>query len=163
MTILVADALLLSLACAAHMVIWRIHQPRCQIVALVLIFAATPLLAMLPGHFWLAKFTAWQTVQWLLLYASSACVYIILYSLIEGGSPSLLIIDIVARCGNEGCKEDEIRQRFGSDDIARRIALLMQSGMIAHRNDMYHLTSKGRGWSLVFEHAARIIGLRMGG
>jgi|GEM_PF-1374743 len=164
-----AGLALLMLPFIVHVIAWRIHPPKRSIRALLRIFAATPLVAAaiyfaikpLPI---LTDASLADTVRILLFYGSCSLVYVVLYSAIEGQSPSLAIVSHVASCGSAGCGETDFADHIIDDEsIGARIAAMTAAKMIVVSDGKCTLTPAGRRWAALFEFAGGIFRLPLGG
>jgi hypothetical protein len=160
---------LLMLAFVAHVIAWRIRLPRRPIHALLCIFAATPLVAVLiclaiePLPV-LTDVSLADASRILLFYVSCSLVYAVLYSAIESRSPSLAIVSHVASRGSAGCAEADIADHIIDDQsISGRIAAMKAGGMIVASDGKCTLTPSGRLWAALFEFASTIFRLPLGG
>ena len=154
------------LAFFVHIVAWRVRLPKRSIRALLCIFAATPLVVVVPIYFAIEPaFTdASDAVRILLFYVSCALVYVVLYSAIESKSPSLAIVSYLASCGRAGCAEADFADHVTDDEgISTRIAAMTAAQMIVVSNGQCTLTPAGRRWAKLFELASAIFRLPLGG
>jgi hypothetical protein len=169
MRLFLAGLALLMLAFIVHVIIWRVHQPRRSIRALLCLFAATPLVAV-PIYFAVGPLliitdpSLADAVRILLFYVSCSLVYVVLYSAIESQSPSLAIVSYVASCGGAGCAEADFANHIIDDDsIGTRIAGMEAAEMIVISDGKCTLTPAGRLWAVLFESAGNIFRLPLGG
>ena len=154
----VDGVVLLGVAFLVHLLAGH-RLPRSHTTALLGIFTLTPVVAYL-----LAKPSmTWEIVQIGLFYMSCALVYIIAYSLIEEESPSLWIVTYVEKTPN-GCAGEELHVLFARKaPLEKRLAAMVDSGLLARNTSGYTLTRKGYRVALLFAQAARVIGLKQGG
>ena len=168
MSLFLVGLALLMLAFVVHVVIWRVHPPGRSIRALLCIFATTPLvavpifMAIEPSAAIGASLT--DALRVLLLYVSCSLAYVCLYSAIEAQSPSLAIVSYVAGCGSAGCSEADIANHIiDGESVNARIDSMKAAKMIVICNGKYVLTPGGRLWAKLFEFAANIFCLPLGG
>jgi hypothetical protein len=143
MRILITTASLLSIAWIAHFIIWRIRLPRHQIRALLLIFTAVFCL-------WLAAFAPFSlsssrlgAMQTALLYFSTAFCYVITYSAIEGDSPTLSLVRLLAEKKDGGLPVDEVAHFLRKRPFVQaRLAALIHSGLVREENERFILAGR---------------------
>ncbi len=159
---------LLVLSFLVHIIVWRVHLPRRQIKALLVIFTLVPVAALLgvqyAGSPTLGMFSAPDVFRLVLFYLSFSLVYICIYSAIEIPSPTLTIVSFLARPRPSGCSEQQVADLLiQTDDLNTRIRAMISGGMIALNDGRYRLTPKGRRIARLFEFASLIFGLPLGG
>jgi hypothetical protein len=159
MEVLVTGICLLGAAFLVHLVVWRIRLPQNHTVALLRIFALTPMAAYL-----LAKPpVTWDILHAALFYGSCALVYVILYSSVEEESPTLTILTYM-NAAPKGCVKEELEGLFADKHVLEgRVAAMVHSGLLAHNESGYTLTKKGYSLATLFAYAARVFGLKQGG
>ncbi len=136
MNILITTASLQLVALTAHVIVWRIRLPRNHTKTLLAIFAAV-------FGLWLAAFAPLSTslpdvLQTGLCYLSISLAYTITYSTIEGDSPTLSLILLIADSGDRGVHANDLvaflsRRPF----IQARIAALIRSGLVREVGDRF--------------------------
>jgi hypothetical protein len=167
MRLFLAGLVPLLLAFFVHIIAWRVHPPRRSIRALLCIFAATPLVVV-PVYFAIEPLPAFadasDAVRIVLFYVACSLVYVVLYSAIEGKSPSLAIVSYVASCGSAGCAEADFADHVVDDEgISTRIAAMTAAQMIVVSDGLCMLTPAGRRWAERFEFASTVFRLPLGG
>jgi hypothetical protein len=160
---------LLTISFVVHLIIWRVYMPKRPILALLGIFAGTPVLAIsifavTRSSIELTGLPLSSALRVFLFYLSSSMVYICLYSAIEVQSPSLAIVSYIASCGSMGCSQAElVDSTAGKDRVMERIGLMETWGIISISQEQCRLTREGRLWAALFECASRIFALPLGG
>ena len=160
---------LLMISFIVHLIIWRVHIPTRPMLALLGIFALTPVLVV---SIYAASNTLAEpaeislsgAVRVLLFYLSCSLAYISLYSAIEVQSPTLAIVAHVASCGSVGCSEAELAEAMPeSGSVIERIRLMEVGRLISISEGQCKLTPEGRLWAGLFEYASKFFGLPLGG
>lgn len=141
MRILITTASLFSAAWFVHLVIWRTWLPRRQIQTLLLIFAAVfigwlavsdPLALPLVG-----------ALQIALLYFSASFCYVITYSAIEGDSPTLSLMRLLAEKKDEGLPADEVADFLSRRPfIQARLTALIHSKLVREENTRFRIAGQ---------------------
>jgi len=166
MKILITAAVLLLMTFIMHIIWWRLRLPKNAFMALLSLFGSVLIGFSLYGYFHLAilAISIYQLTEFILLYASCALVYIILYSAIEQQSPTLLIIDYLRQFGANGCEEASLYSYIRpEDEMTKRLLLMEQSGLVKIINDCSILSPKGERMAALFYYGARLFGLKSGG
>jgi hypothetical protein len=141
MKILLTTSTLLVIAWISHLVIWRIRLPRHQTRTLLLTFATV-------FAFWLITLASYPTplidaLQISLLYISVSFCYVITYSAVEGDSPTLSLVNLLAEKKDEGLPIDEIDEFVLQRPFVKaRLAALIHSGLIRKENDLYIISGR---------------------
>jgi hypothetical protein len=166
MTVLLTSVLLLALAFLAQVVLWRVALPQRRTSALLVLFTIVPLIALALA--WTAgRLPALSTAEIArvaLFYVAFTLAYIVLYSAIEYGSPTLEIVARVAQAGDAGCDESELVGFFGGDKkLATRFGFMEEGGWVRNEGEIVTLTARGRFYAKLFDDAGRIFGLPKGG
>jgi len=136
MRILLTTFTLLALAWMIHLIIWRIRLPQHQIRALLFTFAAVFALWMIT----LARSSTplLDALQISLLYGSISFCYVITYSAIEGDSPTLSLMNLLAEKKDAGLPADEIGDFLSQRPFVKaRLAALIHSGLVRQENDRF--------------------------
>jgi hypothetical protein len=166
MIVLLTSVLLLALSFLAQLVVWRVSLPRRRTSALLVLFTIVPLIAI---------FVAWsvgrlpalspaEIARVALFYVAYTLAYIVLYSAIEYGSPTLEIVSRVAKAGAAGCDESELMTFFGGEaKLATRFSFMEDGGWVRDDGELVTLTPRGRFYARLFDRAGRIFGLPKGG
>jgi len=141
MRVFLTSTVLLALAWALHLVVWRVRVPAFQIRALLAVFAL-----VIAG--WLVPAVV-QGVSWLeiaqvaLFYISMALSYVITYSAIEGDSPTLSLVRTLANKGGAGLSEEGLEEFVRERPFVKtRLAALVHSGLVREKNGFYVLCGK---------------------
>jgi len=124
-----------------HLIIWKIRLPKHQIRALLLTFSAVFALWILtPAH---GSTPLLDTLQISLLYVSVSFCYVITYSAVEGDSPTLSLMNLLAEKKEEGLPSDEISGFLLQRPFVKaRLAALMHSGLVRKENDRYIIAGR---------------------
>ena len=142
-------ALIVSLALVVgawllHVVWWRFKLPRHHIGALLLVFAATPLVAAV---IWIASggpplVSLSELPGMIAFYLSAAGCYLITYAGVEQISPSLVIIRALEAAGEKGCLKEEFAAVITeSNFVIPRLEALKRAGMLTSTSSGFVLTS----------------------
>jgi len=141
MRVFLVSTALLALAWVIHLVIWRVRLPRRHIATLLVVFAA-----VFAGWLVAGLSTAISCVehfQIAMLYGSAALSYVITYSAIEGDSPTLSLMQALAKMGDEGLSDSSLDAFVAQRPFVKaRIAALIQSGLVREENGSYVLDGK---------------------
>jgi hypothetical protein len=174
MAVLQWGTTLVATSLALHWVIWRIRVPVHQTSTLLRIFfgvlSCGLCLAFVTG-------SADSQIPWPLiehpsgylqvgLFVSSLALgYVITYSAIEADSPTLVIVDRIARAGNDGLHRNDLAIQLGDEVLIEpRVADLIRDGLV--QSDDGHrlcLTSSGRHFISIFSIYRRILRQGKGG
>lgn len=145
-------ALIVSLALVVgswllHVAWWRFRLPRHHIGALLLVFAATPLVAAV---IWVASgspplVSLFELPGIMAFYLGAAGCYLITYAGVEQVSPSLVIIRAIEAAGEKGCLKEEISAVItASNFVNPRLEALKRAGMLTSTSGGFVLTPWGR-------------------
>jgi hypothetical protein len=159
------------LSCAAfvvHWILWRVHVPRRQTAALLVIFSGTLAAGLaaasstVSGSWRLDGW--WETLHVALFHISTMLAYVVAYSALEERSPSMSILVRVADSRNAGTPRREIEAALKAlSPVEVRLRALVRDGMVKQLGREYELTAKGRRWAAVFSSWRRILGFGKGG
>ena len=141
MRVFVTVIALVAVALVAHLIIWRIKLPKAQIKALLVIFGIV--------------FCAWfaadgarllpmvEALQIGLCYTAVCLSYVITYSAIEGDSPTLSLMRVLAARRTEGLSAAEVSEFLAQRPFVKaRIAALIASGQVREENGRYVIAGK---------------------
>ncbi len=159
-TVLYLGLELFCFCLAAHIVIWRVFRPRKQIVLLTLIFTFGPSL-MLGIVVLASRIDLSSCGLALLLHLALAAVYINLYTLVAGFSPSIGILERVDESMPRGLQRNELAPPWFNDENlsgARRENLL-SSGLVYESGGLLLLSPRGLLVSRIFLTFRRFLGL----
>lgn len=141
MYLLLEPFCLVLLFLVAHVALWKLTLPRRPIRALLIIAAAVfclrlALLAVLPE-------TLFEFLQTALFFWSVSLCFVITYSAIEGGSPTLSLMRFLADEQSRGRSLEEIDAFFAQQPfIKARIEALLRSSLIREENGRYFAVEK---------------------
>jgi hypothetical protein len=152
MAILQWGVVLLLSALLTHVIVWRLRKPRSPLTALLLIVLIVPATGLATLYFSrqgvaslglkvLPNLAGYLHV--FLFTTSAGLAYIIGYTLLEWDSPTLTIVRMIERAGNEGIGEAELVQLFRDRPsfLASRIETLMRSRILTEKDGRYILAS----------------------
>lgn len=167
MSVLCWSLEILSIAFLLHLLIWKIHLPKHQTKALLLIFfgmLVSGLLglwgmkALLPLRMIPTRFPEYLHIA--LFVTSFTLAYVITYSAIEADSPSLVMMLAIASAGPEGLPKARFEQLMTDDLLVLpRIRDLVRDGMLVMVDGTYRLTPKGKGFVRIFVVYRQILGI----
>lgn len=153
---------------ALHIFIWRAFPKRAGLVQLALIFVLGPTLMvgilvlvsiLTSGAFPRLDWTLWGVAA--LLHFALSAVYLNLYTLVAGFSPSIGILERVDKSMPRGLTRSELAPPWFNDKNlsgARRENLLA-TGFIFETGGMLHLSPRGRLIARCFLLFRRFLGL----
>jgi hypothetical protein len=150
-----------------HVLIWRLRPIRKQGLALILLFVLAPGLVLLGGFIRAWTMQALVQDSWLfwglayLLHAALSGAYFFLYTGVTGFSPTLAIMDNLAKGMPGGIERSQLAPRWFTDErlSGARHANLLSGGLIHQTSGMLHLTARGRFIAGVFLFFRRFLGL----
>lgn len=140
MHVLLTVVVLLAVALALHLLWWRVRLPRAQIKALLLIFAG-----VLCAWFIVCgiAFPVVAVLQIGLCYTSISLSYVITYSAIEGDSPTLSLMRVLAGRRPEGLSATEVGDFLAQRPFVKaRIAALLASGQVRDEAGRYVIAGR---------------------
>lgn len=157
---------LLIFSLAVHLVIWRIALPKRHTVALVAIFAVSPVVGLVLQAWLWPGTSASGLWQWILLgltYVPAALTYICLYSLIEFQSPTVMIVEHIRSAGGS-LPVASLRDRMVSDHpLQARLATLATSGILLRAGDEYAIAPRFGWFARVLVILAAVLAVTEGG
>jgi hypothetical protein len=148
---------------AIHILIWRIFSPRNQLVPLASIFFIFGPGFMI-GIFALTSLAAFDWPSWglsALLHFALAAVYINLYTLVAGFSPSIGIIERVEESMPRGLERSELAPPWFNDKnlSGNRRENLLATGLVCESNGLLLLSPRGKFVARSFLTYRRFLGL----
>jgi hypothetical protein len=161
--------LLLFAAFAVHWILWHIRVPLRQSAGLLVIFLGVLPVGMAifllpPVANFIGPLTFWECMHISIFQVAMALGYVANHSGVEGRSPSLALLVLVAKSGQEGKSREELLQVLNSDcPVENRLQAMLRDGMIVEEDGAYLLTPKGRLWAVVFSYWRNVLKLKMGG
>lgn len=147
MVALLSSLGLFAFAWLLHLLWWRWRLPPNHTVALLVVFAAAPLIAVL---LWMAcgspHWVGLRNIPGMaLLYLGAVGCYLIAYTAIEETSPSLAIFDTLQAVGDAGCTSEELSSVItDSNFIKPRLDALRRDGILVAAADGYILSQRGK-------------------
>ena len=164
--ILISAFFLLFISFVVHVVWWRIKVPTNTTRVFLFIFTIVLIMGlMLMQLLELINSYSWHDfMRFFLLYAGSALVYIILYSAIEQQSPTLALIDCISQHGEEGSDEESLKKIINPDkEIEARLLVMRNGRWLQSHDNIWRLTPTGKRIAYLFDYAAVLFGLSLGG
>ncbi len=173
MRILIFGFAIFFTAIALHIAIWRRGLPKRGLNRLFKIFSITFFAVTLTMPFFshviplvghLLPDNLYEYMQLAMIVASLAVAYTISYSAVEANSPSVTIMDIALKSGNNGVSEEELNNMMTDGRILTpRIEDLLNDGLACAEKDKYKLTDKGRAFIYPFILYRKLLGMSKGG
>lgn len=172
MSVLVYGTLLFIAALFIHLVIWRLHLPRKQTNALLMIFSLVIILGVsvilkYPGLIKWSIYSSknlFEIFQLFLLYSTISAAYILSYPAVEADSPTLIIIREVFDSGASGLEKSSL-ERIADNDllILPRIRDMVSDRMVYIKDGKYRLMPKGLIMAKIFSFYRSVINGGKGG
>jgi len=169
MVVLLSGVGLFLLALFIHIMIWRIRPPQRQLGALVLVFFGLGLGAVLLLFSpWGAGIRSGFASLWItlvfLVFGSLSSVYFILFSAVEGKSPSLTMIDQIYWRGQQGIGRDELLTELAGYSFTQaRINDMLRDGLAVMDGDKLRATKRGRALVRLILTYRQLLGRREAG
>lgn len=153
MKILLWAVIIFYLSFLIHLVVWKVRVPRRQTKVLLQIFFSTLIIGLITlsvSPYFIPDFATY-TPESLLEYLhisifsiSLILAYMITYSAIEVDSPSLVMVNNIAKAGSDGLDKKEFERILNNSLLVKpRIHDLITDKMAYMDGDKYRLTSKG--------------------
>jgi hypothetical protein len=169
--LLLIGSLTFAAAFIAHILIWRIVQPKRHILWLAVLFIGLPIVLYgivyasgntLPlfiggGHYrrWIALSALFHT----LLSGS----YIMTYPAMQTGTLTLRIIVAVSAAMPRGLAQEEINDLFTQERVVSDLYdMLINDGLLVRQNGGVKVTKNGRAIAAVFTWYRKLLGLPLG-
>jgi hypothetical protein len=156
-----------------HLVRWRIAPPSATARALLVTFVfgilgglvfVVLMVRILPGLATLLPPEPFGTLQALLLSLAFAAGYVMTYPAIEVESPTLVMIQAIARRGDEGLARATLFAQLNDEVlVAPRVRDLLSEGLAVEREGRLHLSTRGRRLVNLFFIWRRLLGASAGG
>lgn len=173
MRVLLYGLFLFFLSFTLQLIIWKVHLPKRQTKALLLVFFSTMLGGLICIYLF-SNYTAilrtfsldfiYEYFHIALFFISLTLAYMITYSAIEADSPSLVMIRAVARAGAEGLDKREFEKTMNNELlIVPRVRDLVTDKMAYMEGDKYRLTLKGVLFASIFIVYRKILNAGKGG
>lgn len=160
---------LLAAAFLIHLLWWRIRLPQRQTAMLLIVFLSVLVLGLAAGEL-LSVLGAtqplpfWACVQIAIFHIAMTLAYVVAYSVIEGNSPTMVIVTAVADSQGRGLTRAELDQALRATvTVEVRIAAMVHNRMATEQRGIYRLTGKGRAWAAVFTFWQGLLKLDKGG
>jgi len=170
MNVLVLSLALFIVSLLIQLIIWKIRIPKRQTKALLSLF----ILVLIGGLFVINAISDHLDVLTVksffeyfhicLFFISLTLAYMITYSAIEVDSPSLVMINAIAKAGPKGLGE-KIFTKMMTDEILikPRLADLLNDKMAYYDGDRYRLTLKGILFARLFIFYRKLLNAPKGG
>ena len=156
-----------------HLVRWRIALPSATARALLVTFVfgilgglvfVVLMARILPGLATLLPPEPFGTLQALLLSLAFAAGYVMTYPAIEVESPTLVMIQAIARRGDEGLARATLFAQLNDEVlVAPRVRDLLSEGLAVEREGRLHLSERGSRLVKLFFLWRRVLGASAGG
>ncbi len=156
-----------------HLIRWRIAPPSATARALLLtrvfgILGGLVLVLLmawiLPGLARLLPLDPFGILQAILLSLALAAGYVMTYPAIEVESPTLVMIQAIARRGDEGLARATLFEQLNDEVlVAPRVRDLLSEGLAVERDGRLHLSARGHRLVNLFFIWRRVLGAREGG
>ena len=164
---------LLCLAFVLHVFIWRLRIPDRQGKAILIVFAATLVVAIIAitgisvseGDWWGRLIDQlMKSVNWIAFYIICTLAYLISFTAIEADSPSLVMVEMIREAGERGIAPETLRNCIAKDNlVVPRISDLVRDKMVINKHDHLLLASKGKLLSQLFKYQRRLFRMGPGG
>ncbi len=173
MKVLLYGLCLFFLSFVLQLIILKVHLPKRQTKALLLVFFSTMAGGLICISFF-SNYTEtlgifaldflYEYVHIALFFISLTLAYMITYSAIEADSPSLVMIRAVARAGAEGLDKREFEKTMNNELlIVPRVRDLVTDKMAYMEGDKYRLTLKGVLFASIFIVYRKLLNAQKGG
>ncbi|MBF0274123.1 MAG: hypothetical protein HQK84_02710 [Nitrospinae bacterium] len=173
MNSLIYTLLLLCIAFAVHLTVWKIRLPHRQTKVLLLIFFSTLLLGSFLfylGNFPIVLFglpfpaEIFELIQVATLFTAVTLAYMITYSAVEADSPSLVITNMIRDSMPEGINKEVFEERMNDDLLIKpRLKDLIIDKIAIMKDERYVLTDKGKLMAGLFATYRSILKAKKGG
>jgi hypothetical protein len=164
MRILAHTLIIFATAFLLHLLIWRIKLPKIRQTKILLEIFYVVLFSAFFIFSLLQTFNLTNYLHIFLSYTALVLAYIVTYSAVEVDSPSLVMINYIAKKDQEGLPKEEF-DRLMTDDllILPRLRDLLSEGLVSLDQNKYKLTSKGRRIIKIFLFYRYLLALGKGG
>jgi hypothetical protein len=166
---LVFSVATLCLAFLAHVVIWQVRVPRSQIASVLAIFflvlaGALAVNRFLPLPAGWGPGTPWEYLLAVTFHASLSLTYTVLYTNIQGDSPTLRIVASIADAGPGGLGRPDLEGILHEEGVLlSRLRAMVGQGLATEQDGLLRLTPAGRQLARLYGVVDRIFGLTPGG
>ena len=164
---------LFFLSFTLQLIIWKVHLPKRQTKALLLVFFSS----IAGGLICISLFSnyteilgtfaldfLYEYLHVIVFFTSLTLAYMITYSAIEVDSPSLVMITAIAKAGSEGLDGKEFERTMNDDLLVKsRVNDLILDKMAYLEGSKYKLTPKGILMSRIFIMYRKILNAGKGG
>lgn len=152
-----------------HWIVWRIHIPRRQSAAILLIMlgmlpVGLTTLALLPAVQVWAPQGSWPYLHIAIFYVAMTLAYVVAYSALEERSPSMTLLVHVATAKGAGRTAEELAAVLQHRrPVEVRLEAMLRDNLVANTDGVYRLTPKGRQWAGGFLLWRRLLKMDQGG
>lgn len=154
MTVLAIGAGLFFAALVAHYAVWRISVPRSQLIALVLILLAVPVVRLLVlaspfGAGLLVHLPRFYIGLAFQLYAVISFAYLLLFDFIRRASPTSILMAEIEKNGQAGIGREQLLRTVTPRSAAKRLDQLQDDNLVVEGDGRLRLSPLGRvveGW-----------------
>jgi hypothetical protein len=170
MSVLVWSMALLIVSLLIQLIVWKIKVPKRQTKTVLCIFFLVMISGLLVigaiadrlNILAIKSFSEYFHVS--LFFISLTLAYMITYSAIEVDSPSLVMINTIAKAGPEGLDQKLFIQMMNDDLLVKpRITDLLNDKMAYYNGDKYRLTLKGILFARLFVFYRKLLNAPKGG
>lgn len=148
-----------------HALLWRVHVPKRQTQALVVIFILTPLVlsALLLFGPLSSTWGALSLEDWVaiaLFEITATGCYLIVYTGVEEDSPSISLIWAMKSTGGLGCSRQDLTRVITQERFIKpRIRALERDGFLETTAGGLRLTNRGRRAARFAVHLSRLFNI----
>lgn len=137
-----------------QLIVWRIGRQGSYALRQMMLFFVVPAIVCL-----VPREPAWILTY--ILHFSLACVYVLLSTGLTSFSPSIAIVERVARSMPKGLKREELSPAWFTDAYlsGARCENLSASGLVAESKGVLRLTVRGKAIAMCFLIFRRFLGL----
>lgn len=170
MSVLCWGGTLFLVALLLQLIVWRISLPRRQTKMLLSIFFSTLAIGLFVAHalsspgnvLAINSFSGYIHIS--IFFVSLTLAYMITYSAIEADSPSLSMVNSIAKAGPGGLDEQLFIQMMSDDLLVNpRIEDLLRDKMAYQAGNKLRLTTKGLLFARLFILQRKLLDLPKGG
>ncbi|MDD5262507.1 MAG: hypothetical protein PHD76_11745 [Methylacidiphilales bacterium] len=141
MTVFHTTALLFSIALALHILIWKLCLPHRQMLALGVVFALVFCAWMAWALF--APTPLYLILHTALYYMACSFCYLILYTTIEGDSPTLSLMHFISQRNKGGISMEEVDRFLAHRPfVSARLSALIKSGLVVQSGGKYRIAGQ---------------------
>jgi hypothetical protein len=159
MKILVLGFLAIVLALGTHGTLWKIRVPQRQTRTLLILFAASGLIAAIAAQ----PLSAIQVVYLLTMVGAIGISYAAFYTAVEADSPSLDIMLLLDRSAS-GVSQQALLDIFNDEVLVlSRLEDLVRCRMVIFQDGRYRIAASGEAFISVFIRFRKLLNAGKGG